>query len=420
MTNTPAKILTINFGGIGDEVLFLPTLEGIRASYPDAKITLLVEPRSAGIGVITDLIDEVVTFDIKKRPLHAPDLIELLTILHAGNYDMVVSSGSSPMVSALLFLSGIPRRRGYNSNHLARFLLTAPMPLNRYQYAGNMYHDLIADLPGAASALPAIPRIKAGTSEKESMESLLAQLWRDAGHMKDSAVASKAHRRARQRVLIHPGTSRLAILKGLNKTWSAENWCKLAELLSKEAGIEVILAGGPDDKEAIEQIQAQLKPDSKVISTYGHTRNLRELVALIDICDLIVCVDSAPMHLAVALGKPVVALFGPTNEAILLPSGDDRFVALRKETLGASENRATKTTSAETVAPTEAESAGGATQITSAETVAPTRASRPRQASFLYPGAPAVQLRAEIVAQSALDRLKQAGHRDGSAAIHAD
>ncbi len=404
MTNTPAKILTINFGGIGDEVLFLPTLEGIRASYPNAKITLLLEPRSAGIGVITDLIDEVVTFDIKKRPLYGPDLIELLTILRAGDYDMVVSSGSSPMVSGLLFLSGIPRRIGYNSNRLARFLLTEPMPLNRYQYAGNMYHDLIADLPGAASALPAIPRIKAGASEKESMESLLAQLWRDAGHVKGSAVASKSHERDRQRVLIHPGTSRLAILKGLNKTWSAENWCKLAELLSKEAGIDVILAGGPDDKEAIEQIQAQLKSDSKVISTYGHTRNLRELVALIDICDLMVCVDSAPMHLAVALGKPVVALFGPTNEAILLPSGDDRFVALRKETLGASENRATHG-----VAPTEAETTGRATHG-----VAPTK-----QASFLYPGAPAVQLPAETVAQSALDQLKRAGHRGGSTAIHA-
>ncbi len=103
--------------------------------------------------------------------------------------------------------------------------------------------------------------------------------------------------------------------------------------MGKEPGVDVILAGGPDDKEAIEQIRAQLKPDSKVISTYGHTRNLRELVGLIDICDLMVCVDSAPMHLAVALGKPVVALFGPTNEAVLLPAGDDRFVALRKETL---------------------------------------------------------------------------------------
>ena len=404
MTNSPANILTINFGGIGDEVLFLPTLEGIRASYPDAKITLLEEPRSAGIGVITDLIDEVVTFDIKKRPLYAQDLMELLTILRAGSYDMVVSSGSSPMVSGLLFLSGIPRRIGYNSNRLARYLLTEPMPLNRYQYAGKMYHDLIVDFPGAQSALPAIPRIKAGAEEQESMESLLSKLWRQLSHPPDHSESSKFDGGDRLRVLIHPGTSRLAIQKGLNKTWSAENWCKLAELLGKEPGVDVILAGGPDDKEAIEQIRALLKPDSQVISTYGHTRNLRELVGLIDICDLIVCVDSAPMHLAVALGKPVVALFGPTNEAILLPSGVDKFVALRKETL----RQATHG-----VSPTGAETSDMATK-----SLEPT-ASQLRQASFLFPGAPAVQLPVETVAQSALDQLKRVGHRDGSPAIHA-
>lgn len=396
MTNTPAKILTINFGGIGDEVLFLPTLEGIRASYPDAEIALLVEPRSAGIGVITDLIDEVVTFDIKKRPLLGSDLIELITLVRRGSYDMVVSSGSSPMVAGLLFLSGIPRRIGYNSNRLAPYLLTEPMPLNRSQYAAKMYHDLIAALPGAAKALPAIPRIRAGAQEKESMESLLAKLWSAAGD------AGKARNRQRKRILIHPGTSQLAILKGLNKTWSAENWCKLVELLEKEPGVDVILAGGPDDKEAIEQINAKLKPGSKVISTYGHTRNLKELVGLIDICDLIVCVDSAPMHLAVALNKPLVALFGPTNEAVLMPPNVEHFVVLRKETLGREKLNA----------------APGQMEQAAQQAVA--ESSSLRQASFLYPGAPAVQLPAEIVFQSALDQLRRVEHQDGSPAVHAD
>lgn len=149
---------------------------------------------------------------------------------------------------------------------------------------------------------------------------------------------------------------------------------------------------------------AQLKPDSKVVSTYGHTRNLKELVALIDICDLLVCVDSAPMHLAVALNKPVVALFGPTNEAVLLPGGISKFVALRKETLDQAEaNRDIATTQT-----LDGEKHG----------VAPAFAKG--QASFLYPGAPAVQLPAETVAQFALDLLKQAAHPDGWPATHAD
>lgn len=395
MTNTPSKILTINFGGIGDEVLFLPTLEGIRATYPEAKITLLVEPRSAGIGVITDLVDEVVTFDIKKRPLVASDLIQLITMLRAGDYDMVVSSGSSPMVSGLLFLSGIPRRIGYNSNRLAPYLLTDPMPLNRGQYAGKMYHDLILKMSGATAALPAIPRIKAGATEKTSMESLLQKLWSEkrgnekSGNDKSSQEKTDKSDK-RKRVLFHPGTSRLAILKGLNKTWPAENWCKLAEILEKEPDLDVILAGGPDDKEAIEQISAQLKPDSRAISTYGQTRSLKDLVGLIDICDLTVCVDSAPMHLAIALDKPTVALFGPTNEAVLVPPAVEHFVVLRKEKL----------------------SANGENAISGSQT-APGAETTMKQASFLYPGAPAVQLPAEIVARSVLDLLKRVEHRGG-------
>lgn len=402
MTNTPSKILTINFGGIGDEVLFLPTLEGIRATYPEAKITLLVEPRSAGIGVITDLVDEVVTFDIKKRPLVASDLIQLITMLRAGDYDMVVSSGSSPMVSGLLFLSGIPRRIGYNSNRLAPYLLTDPMPLNRGQYAGKMYHDLILKMSGATAALPAIPRIKAGATEKTSMESLLQKLWSEKrGNEKsgnDKSSQEKTNKSdKRKRVLFHPGTSRLAILKGLNKTWPAENWCKLAEILEKEPDLDVILAGGPDDKEAIEQISAQLKPYSRAISTYGQTRSLKDLVGLIDICDLTVCVDSAPMHLAIALDKPTVALFGPTNEAVLVPPAVEHFVVLRKEKL----------------------SANGENAISGSQT-APGAETTMKQASFLYPGAPAVQLPAEIVARSVLDLLKRVEHRGGSTAIRAD
>ncbi|MFX6424124.1 hypothetical protein ABTG32_17980, partial [Acinetobacter baumannii] len=55
------KILTINFGGIGDEILFLPTLASIRAIYPHARISLLLEPRSRSFEQVTDLVDEILT-----------------------------------------------------------------------------------------------------------------------------------------------------------------------------------------------------------------------------------------------------------------------------------------------------------------------------------------------------------------------
>ena len=93
--SSPQKVLTINFGGIGDEVLFLPALSTLKTLLPEAEITLLVEPRSRSVAEVTNLIDKVITFDIKKKPLTPLDLLNLTMLLRQGRYDMVVSSGSS-------------------------------------------------------------------------------------------------------------------------------------------------------------------------------------------------------------------------------------------------------------------------------------------------------------------------------------
>src|SRR5262249_37025873 len=126
--------------------LFLPTLKSIRDAYPDWHITLLLEPRSRSVEQVTNLIDSTITFDIKKRPLYTTDLIDLLCLIKEGQYDVVLSSGSSPMVSMLLFLSGIPVRVRYGTSKLATALLTNPVTLHRNQYAADMYHDLASGL----------------------------------------------------------------------------------------------------------------------------------------------------------------------------------------------------------------------------------------------------------------------------------
>lgn len=314
------RLLTINFGGIGDEILFLPALASIRNQFPDWHITLLVEPRSQSISRVTDLIDATVTFDIKKRPLRSGDLIDLLGLLRDGSYDLVLSSGSSPAVAVLLFLSGIPVRVGYDSGELSRLLLTAAVPLNRGQYAGAMLHDLVSGL-GIRTPAP-IPEVVLDPSSVVRAGELLAELEGATG---DSAVEP------RRRILIHPGTSRLAVAKGILKTWSTDNWTDFVKLLAGNGRLQPILSGGPDDREAVAEIETGCA-NTGLLSTAGRTRSLGDLAALISMCDLLVCVDSAPMHLAVALGKPLVALFGPTDEARLLPP-DPRFRALRGEPL---------------------------------------------------------------------------------------
>ncbi len=358
------KILAINFGGIGDEVLFLPTLKTLRKAYPDAHITLMLEPRSQSIKQITNLIDDTVTFDIKKRPLFLADIVEVVHLIQDGEYELVLSSGSSKMVSILLFLGGSEWRIGYDSGPLSRLLLTHPVRLNREQYASDMYHDLAAGLVESTArgrfgmpanqgempaGEPALPGSRSGANPQITFAMPSTQGEMPAGEpalpgtipeidipadsmtrMEDFLRHSDTKGDARK-VLLHPGTSRLAVEKGIIKTWEINDWIELINKLNADSTLQPILAGGPDDTEIIQAIQANLPPGSKLISSAGKTKSLADLAALTKLCDVLVCVDSAPMHIAVGAQKPVVAMFGPTDEAKLLPK-HPLFKALRAAT----------------------------------------------------------------------------------------
>ena len=319
------RLLVINFGGIGDEILFLPTLKEIRSSLPNSSITLLVEPRSKGIAQITDLVDRVVTFDIKKEPLYSADIAELLSILRDGHYDIVVSSGGSSKVSLLLFLSGIPVRVGYRTGKMSELCLTHPVHLDKTVYAGKMYHSLsdgVRDAVGdtrAENGNDFVPQIVVDPMAVERMREVLLESGCKPGSQNGDLL-----------VLLHPGTSKLAVKKRILKTWSAKCWVDLITRLRNcsDHRFKIVLAGGPDDEDVIASIMDELGSlASHVVSTFGKTKSLSDLAGLMSLSEILICVDSAPMHMGVAMQLPTVALFGPTNPALLMPK-HPKFAAI--------------------------------------------------------------------------------------------
>lgn len=296
------RILLINFGGIGDEILFFPVIETLRYAYPHAYISILVEPRCHNLMDHHYFIDEVLTFDIKHRKSPG-DLLDLLTLIRSNEADMVISSGGSSLVAPLLFLSGAEVRVGYQSGRFPQ-LLTHAAPLNKEQYAADMYHDLLQPL--GLTRPEVVPRTTLPNIVKH-----WSQHW-----LKTQGLANKDY------VLIHPGVSLMSKEKKLIKSWERDRWCKLIVRLLKEE-TPVVLAGGPDDAEEVRYITARIQhPLLKV--AYGHTRDLYQLGGLIEAAKVTVCVDSAPMHLAIALQAQLVAIFGPTDEKKLVPQ-DSRF-----------------------------------------------------------------------------------------------
>lgn len=281
------NILAINFGGIGDEIFFLPTLISLKKEFPDSKITLALEPRSKSVKDLTDIIDDLLLIDIKGKNKYL-ELLKLLIHTRFNKYDLVISSGGNKLISILLFLTGIKRRYGYNTGKLSEKLLTKAVPLNKNQYACNMYHDLISPITDHKTFLP--------------------------------EINVDAQEKIPNSVLIHPGVSKMSIQKGMIKTITPQIWTETIDLLI-ESGKHVFLAGGPDDAECINYIRQNVK-NKNFKDLYGKTKSLKDLAIWIGKAEKFICSDSAPLHIAVAMKTQTYVIFGPTDDRKLIPQSN--------------------------------------------------------------------------------------------------
>ena len=134
-------------------------------------------------------------------------------------------------------------------------------------------------------------------------------------------------------VVIHPGVSQLSIQKNILKFWNVKNWTELIKKLLDSGKYKVILTGGPDDQEVSFALNQELGniPQENFLDLTNKTANIIELAAIIKLADLIVCVDSAPMHIGVGVKTPTIALFGPTDEYKLFPMNDPKYIAITAE-----------------------------------------------------------------------------------------
>lgn len=282
------NILVINFGGIGDEILFLPTLISLKKAFPECKITLCLEPRSKGIKDLTDTIDDLMLINPKGKNRYF-EMLKLLFKARFSKFDTVISAGGNKLIAPLLFLTGIKNRYGYNTGSLSEKLLTKAVPLNKKQYASLMYHDLIRDITDVRTD---IPEIKIAKKEK----------------LPNS-------------VLIHPGVSKMSVEKNMIKTITPQIWADVIKLLL-EKGKQVTLTGGPDDKEVVDEILKLTDSHPNFTNYYGKTKNLMELAELITEYEKFVCSDSAPLHIAVGTKTRTYAIFGSTDDKKLIPQTD--------------------------------------------------------------------------------------------------
>jgi ADP-heptose:LPS heptosyltransferase len=298
------RILALVPGGIGDQILFFPTLTTLKQQYPQALIDVLVEPRSKGAYRVCPSVNEVLLFDYKDRNGLA-DYLNLLGVLRDREYEAAIALGQQWTVGLLLWLEGIPDRIGYNMKKGCFF--TNTVPLKQEQYAAEMYHDLLDGLHIAASCPPV-----GVTVLKEDID------WAEV-EQKNLDVKESGY------ILLHGGSSKLALSKGIDKIYPVKSWLQIVEnIRQKQPNLPIVLLKGPEDEEFIGQMLAGDR-ELKTVSP----PDIGKLAALIAGANLMLCTDSAPMHLAIAVGTYTIALFGPTEAKKLLPPGSDKCIGIQ-------------------------------------------------------------------------------------------
>ncbi|WP_250123815.1 glycosyltransferase family 9 protein [Chroococcidiopsis sp. CCMEE 29] len=300
------RVVALVPGGIGDQILFFPTLDDLKRYYPDTQIDVVVEPQSKGAYRVCKSVHEVIPFDFKNRNSLA-DWVNLVGVIRDREYDVAIFLGQHRFVSLLLWLTGISTRIGYSGP--GNMFLTNSVPLKTEQYAAAMYHDLLKGL-GINTPCPElainVPKLDIDWAESEQ---------------KRLGIQETGY------VLIHGGSSQVAPVRGIDKIYPLEKWKQIIQdFQQRQPDLPIVVIQEPEDEQLLQEL-LQSFTEIKVTSP----ADIGKLAAMIASANLMLCTDSAPMHLAVAVQTYTIALFGPTESQKFLPASD-RFIEIKSPT----------------------------------------------------------------------------------------
>lgn len=350
----PRRVLVMRFGLLGDAVLLLPALRDLRnrldrthreaGTGAHATIDVLVTPlqrpvlaRLVAEGVIDGLIDWTAG-DLTElhRARHAQawrDATATVRTLRDRRYDLAVSCYGR-LASAVAVLAGIPQRAGLVSEAF-RGTLTHGAPSHRYT---SKWHEAAHSLEAVRVALPF-------ADDREPPPGMAPDPTAGGRHRlplrpdeADAARACFGIPALGRLVVLHPGAT-----NGSAKRWPVASWAMVASRLVAQ-GTSVVIVGGPEDRALGAEIVTRMPPPPPTVAPdhvgtsyetsvfppfsarpVGAVHDLTgrttidDLVGVLAAADAVITGDSGPLHLAIALDRPVVAIHGPTDPDICGP-----------------------------------------------------------------------------------------------------
>ena len=279
------NIVILRTDRIGEVLLSTVAVDAVKRRYPEARVSFVTSEYSRPVIEGRADIERIITVDTMKKGENFVKAAKLASSVRKGGFDTAVVLNPHRVLHLACFLAGIPRRVGYDRKW--GFLLTDKAPDERdkgekheIEYTMELLGKL--DIKDA----PPSPQLSVREKSEKSVEEVLSRMGVD---------------KASRLVAVHPGSSNPA------KIWPPENYAGLIRRILSELDCRIAVIGSKVEKDLDEGIIREA--DKEVIDLTG-ALDLKELAALLKRSAVFVGNDTGPMHMAAALGTPVVAIFG--------------------------------------------------------------------------------------------------------------
>ena len=297
-----SKVIFFHMNQLGDLMFSLPLLAAAREQWKDFHITSVVRPELAPVLEAARLADRVIP-----RPTTLAGKFSLVRSLRSERFICSVSFSESPETALLAYAGGIPVRIGFAGASFG-FLYTkkaarsgVPSLLNNRRLA-------------TAAGIVNVPLDYVGLVAVPNRDKVAVDAW-----------LAKENIYPGQLIVISPGASR----RRRDKCWPNEKWTKVLNDVAAR-GFAPVLCGAPREREALSSLAAGANSGVRVFCG----ASLLSLAALFNRARLFAGTDSGAMHLAAAMARPVIALFGPTDPEQVGPQPLQRHTIIKKDEIG--------------------------------------------------------------------------------------
>jgi len=288
------KILIRATNWVGDAIMALPALRAVRKRFPEAEIAIVGRPYVADIYRDQEICNQLIPYDPKGLHAGFSGRERLAAELRAQKFDVALLLQNAFDAAWLAWRANIPERIGY-ARDVRSFLLTKAVPLPRHGETPAHEKFYYLELLRRAGWLDSV--------QDETFIGL--SVPEEKRRSADELLCKFGVRQGALRIAIGAGAS-----YGSAKCWPPPRFAEVANRLQSEADADVILFGTAAEATVSTAISGQLRRPP--INLTGKTA-IADLPALLSQCHLFIGNDSGAMHVAAAVGLPIVAVFGPTD-----------------------------------------------------------------------------------------------------------